>query len=120
MKHFFTYILSIIIFTVSFQNSLLMIDYQINKDFYEIHCVNKSKPEMNCHGKCQMKKESDKTSSLVNVIKYSFEFNIIPSKPADFNLSPFENDHLDTAEFIYFTPIARLGFYTIDPHPPQI
>ncbi|MBU8883443.1 hypothetical protein KSK37_10145 [Kaistella sp. DKR-2] len=120
MKRFFTYILSIIIFTASFQNSLLMIDYQINRDFYEIHCVNKSKPEMNCHGKCQMKKESDKTSSFVNLVKYSFEFNLIPSKSAEFNLSRVENDDFKKAGFIYSTEIVRLGFHTIDPHPPQI
>ncbi|MBU4538967.1 MAG: hypothetical protein L6264_03830 [Weeksellaceae bacterium] len=120
MKRFFTYILSIIIFTVSFQNSLLMIDYQINRDFYEIHCINKSKPEMNCHGKCQMKKESDKTTSLVNLVKYSFEFNILPAKPAEFNLNTNVICDFQKTDFIYFTQIIPLGFYTIDPHPPQI
>ena len=29
----------------------------INQDFYEIHCVNKAKPDLECHGKCQLKKE---------------------------------------------------------------
>ena len=84
MKSITTIILSIILFGASFQNSLFMIDYKINQDFYEIHCINKAKPEMDCHGKCQMKMESEKSTNPFNLVKYSFEFNILPTAPVDF------------------------------------
>ena len=86
MKSSVTILLSILIFGASFQNSLFMIDYKINQDFYEIHCVNKEKPEMECHGKCQMKKESEKSTNPFNLVKYAFEFNILPTAPAEFLL----------------------------------
>lgn len=35
---------------------------------------------MNCHGKCEMKKESEKSNSPFNIVKIGFEFNILPTK----------------------------------------
>lgn len=71
MKAVFSLILSLIIFTASFQNSLFIIDYKMNKAYYEIHCMNKDKPEMDCHGKCQMKMESEKSSNPISQVKYT-------------------------------------------------
>ena len=63
MKSITTILLSVLLFGASFQNSLFMVDYAINQDFYEIHCINKAKPSLSCHGKCQLKKESEKTTN---------------------------------------------------------
>lgn len=119
MKALFSLILSLIIFTASFQNSLFMIDYQINRAFYEIHCINKDKPEMDCHGKCQVKKESDKSSNPFNQVKYSFEFNILPAKPLEFNLDL--TDQLVHKEEVntFYAHFILPGFSEIFPHPPQ-
>jgi hypothetical protein len=36
-------------------NSFVIGDYLINQDFYaKVLCVNKSKPELNCNGKCSL------------------------------------------------------------------
>ncbi len=121
MKLVFSAILSFIVFVAGFQNSLLMIDYQINRDFYEIHCINKAKPEMDCHGKCQIKKESEKPANLLNQVKYSFEFNILPSQPVDFD-SAVSITVLPEKSKTGFTKnnFVMFGFREILPHPPQI
>ena len=119
MKALFSLILSLIIFTASFQNSLFMIDYQINRAFYEIHCINKDKPEMDCHGKCQMKKESDKSSNPFNQVKYSFEFNILPAKPLEFNLNSATQLERKVEINTFYADFILPGFSEIFPHPPQ-
>lgn len=86
MKRFCIFIMSLLIFGASFQSSLFVVDYHINRDFYETHCMNKNRPELDCHGKCQAKKASSKSSNLVNLVKYAFEFNILPTASADFSL----------------------------------
>ena len=75
MKSSVTILLSILIFGASFQNSLFMIDYKINQDFYEIHCINNDKPELECHGKCKISEEAEKSSSTQEVVKIHFDFN---------------------------------------------
>ena len=120
MKSITTIILSIILFGASFQNSLFMIDYKINQDFYEIHCINKAKPEMDCHGKCQMKKESEKSTNPFNLVKYAFEFNILPAKPVEFLLKK-ENFAVSKAvNFTYRELSIPQVFLNILPHPPQV
>ena len=84
MKFFISILLSVIIFGASFQNSLYFIDYQINKDYYLAKCINKQKPELDCSGKCQVKKEAQKEESPISQIKYSFEINVIPAKNTEF------------------------------------
>lgn len=120
MKALFSIILSTIIFTASFQSSLLMIDYQINRNFYEIHCVNKAKPEMDCHGKCQMQKQSENSSNPFNLVKYSFEFNILPSKPAAFSFDAEEPFAVYSAKYTYHDQNLSEIFLDILPNPPQI
>ncbi len=46
---------------------------QLNKDYYEARCINKQKPELDCSGKCQVRKEAQKDESPISNIKYSFE-----------------------------------------------
>ena len=120
MKRFFLTILSALIFLASFQNSLILVDYQINRAFYEIHCVNKAKPELNCHGKCEMQKESSKNESLLKVVKYSFEFNILPSPESA--ISSIKNPDFKTSKQINTEEnFDLLNVYLhILPHPPQV
>ena len=120
MKRFFLTILSALIFLASFQNSLILVDYQINRDFYEIHCVNKARPELNCHGKCEMQKESSKNKSLLKVVKYSFEFNILPSQQPE--LASSKNPDFKTNQQINtYKDLGMLKVYlNILPHPPQV
>ena len=84
MKFFISILLSVMIFGASFQNSLYFIDYQINKEYYKARCINKQKPELDCSGKCQVKKEAQKDESPISNIKYSFELQVLPAKNAEF------------------------------------
>ena len=120
MKSSVTILLSIIIFGASFQNSLFMIDYKINQDFYEIHCVNKEKPEMECHGKCQMKKESEKSTNPFNLVKYAFEFNILPTAPAEFFIREQNFDDHKSANFTFQEVFIPEVFLNILPQPPRV
>lgn len=119
MKILFSIILSTMIFAASFQSSLLFIDYQINRDFYEIHCVNKAKPEMNCHGKCQMQKESEKTSTPLALVKYAFEFNILPGKTFDFEVKKSPLLFSKSELLSFHRTFVEKGFFRILPQPPQ-
>lgn len=120
MKILLAYLLSIIVFLASSPNSLMLVDYHCNRDFYEELCVNKDKPEMDCHGKCEVKKESEQSSSPIKLLKTSFEFNILPIStveiptPKKFDFTKNSNN--------FFTNILKIqqGFYMILPHPPQI
>lgn len=58
-------------FMQSFNKVAIIIDYVVNKDFIaNTLCENKEKPELKCHGKCQMSKrlvaEERKTKAPVN------------------------------------------------------
>lgn len=120
MKSIITVILSVIIFGASFQNSLFVIDYKINQDFYEIHCINKENPELDCHGKCQIIKESEKTTNPFNLVKYAFEFNILPTAPVDFFIKKQNLMIAESADFNYQDLFIFKVFLAIPPHPPQV
>ena len=120
MKSILSILFSIVILGASLQNGLLMFDYKINQNFYEIHCINKAKPEMDCHGKCQAKEESEKSTNPFNLVKYSFEFNILPAKTAEFFIMKESCVLATIPQFAYqdqFVPEIILG---IVPQPPQV
>ncbi|KAF2517112.1 hypothetical protein [Flavobacterium foetidum] len=68
MKRVFSITMTILFLLVSFQQALLIVHYKLNqKNIEKEFCVNKSKPEMQCHGKCHLNKElqqSEKNSDL--------------------------------------------------------
>ena len=41
----------------SFRQLIIVMDYYINPAEYEANCINKKKPLLKCHGKCQMVKK---------------------------------------------------------------
>ena len=46
----------------TFNTSIVLANYHINKDYIaKVLCVNKSKPQMHCNGKCHLKNELNKT-----------------------------------------------------------
>lgn len=56
-----SYILLLFYLSVIVQPALPMVDYVVNyKHISEDLCVNKDKPEIQCHGKCHLKKEIKK------------------------------------------------------------
>ena len=120
MKNWWISILAILVFASSFQSSLVLVDYQINRDFYETHCENKNKPELNCHGKCQLNEETEKKSGIYLVAKFCFEMNVLPTSKVQFSTHFLAEETKKDKNFIdYSSPIFD-GFVAIIPHPPEI
>ncbi len=100
MKVFSLHILSLLIFAASFQSSLLLLDYEVNRRFYELHCINQDRPQLECHGKCELTKESEKGSSLFKSVQIGFEFHIL--QPGELESKPPLVAH--------FSPLANFKF----------
>lgn len=59
---------------VSFQQALLIVHFKLNqKEIEKEFCVNKAKPQLQCHGKCHLKKDLEKSEKndleLTNIAK---------------------------------------------------
>lgn len=82
-----SFFLSLIVFVSSFQQSLIFVDYEINREFYLEHCENKTRPELLCNGKCQLRKDAEKYSGTSQMLKICFEFVYI-SPYTEFDFAP--------------------------------
>lgn len=74
---------------------------------------------MNCHGKCEMKKESEKSNSPFNIVKIGFEFNILPTKSIEL---PQNDNGLIISEkfnFSWYQNNLSEGFFRMFSPPPK-
>ncbi|WP_072997122.1 hypothetical protein [Epilithonimonas mollis] len=118
MKKIVLTFIALLIFLASFQRSLVYLDYQFNKTFYEINCINKSVPNLGCHGKCQAKLESEKQKSTISSSNLGFEIqlmlvaglSLVMEKISIFYQNPFP----------FFNSKSLTGFYLVLLKPPQI
>lgn len=120
MKTVSIYLLSFMVFLASFQSSLVNIDYCINQDFYEAHCTNKDKPEMNCHGKCQVRSHSEKDAGILKVAKFCYEFNFVPQPTISFSENQENIEWRKDSAFPQTQDQILKGFEKAIPHPPEI
>lgn len=77
---------------------MIFIDFKLNQEsIAEAHCINKDKPEMNCDGKCYLKKQLEKTKKdkkpLQSPRYFESEWVVYSSEIVltDFTLSVQEN-----------------------------
>ncbi|MBH1959962.1 MAG: hypothetical protein I8H68_07605 [Flavobacteriia bacterium] len=77
MKLACSILFSLMIFLSGSKNLLYIIDYHANRDFYESVCENKNRPEMECHGKCQVSKELQDISPSFSLSNLGFDFQFI-------------------------------------------
>lgn len=103
-----------------FQNSLMWLDYETHREFYEMHCVNTDKPEMDCHGKCKVQDDAEKSGKTSNIVKVSFEFNLYQA--ADIAIPVFKNIQKKIAEKTILRANTTLlsGHTKIRPQPPRV
>ena len=120
MKNWWISILAILVFTSSFQSSLVLIDYHINQDFYETHCENKDKPELSCHGKCQLKKESSNNNEILLVAKFCFEMNLLPTEKIEIGEIQQKFAVEIQQNFNNYQAATSNGYFYKIPHPPQV
>ncbi|WP_321279547.1 hypothetical protein [Marinifilum fragile] len=87
-------------------NIIIILHYKFNQDFYASVCENKDKPEMECNGKCHLKKqlkqqeENESEKKKINIEKENLNFistcfDLIPTPkisiaPTDVNLPHFQ------------------------------
>lgn len=58
MKHFLSIVLIFVILLQSFSKLVLLSNYLLNNEFITLnYCVNKSKPNLKCNGKCHLTKQ---------------------------------------------------------------
>lgn len=64
MKKVFSFTMTMLFLLVSFQHALIIVHFKLNQNTIEKEfCVNKTKPELQCHGKCHLKKELEKSDN---------------------------------------------------------
>jgi len=64
MKKVFSFTMTMLFLLVSFQQALIIVHFKLNqKNIEQEFCVNKAKPELQCHGKCHLKKELEKSDN---------------------------------------------------------
>lgn len=74
VKLLFSILFSSLVFLSGTKNLIFLVDYSLNADYYETVCENRSRPEMECHGKCQITKDAQKNSESLSFNHFSFDF----------------------------------------------
>ncbi|MFH6964224.1 hypothetical protein ACHRVK_17685 [Flavobacterium plurextorum] len=64
MRKVFSITMTMLFLLVSFQQALIIVHFKLDqKNIEQEFCVNKTKPELQCHGKCHLKKELEKSDN---------------------------------------------------------
>jgi len=116
------FIVSILIFQ-SGVNTLFVINYHRSLEIYEAACVNKDKPEMNCHGKCKMMEETKKYGFLEEEDEQSPNVPVLKSMK---NIDLFFTDSPFQTTFLYPKQLVKILSFKVCtysnsisiPHPP--
>jgi len=75
MKKVFSVFFSMLFLLVTSQQALIIVHFKLNQQAIERDfCINKNQPELECHGKCHLKKELQQTE------KSDFELTSIGKK----------------------------------------
>jgi hypothetical protein len=74
VKLLFSILFSSLVFFSGTKNLIFLVDYNLNADYYENVCENRSRPEMECHGKCQITKDAQKNPESLSFNHFSFDF----------------------------------------------
>lgn len=72
MKIWYSLLLSFLVLGMGSRALLLQIDYSLNRPWYEVKCENISRPKMDCHGKCQLRKKAEPSSRLSELVNTAF------------------------------------------------
>jgi hypothetical protein len=107
MKFVLVPILIVLMLSQTFSKWLVVIEYNLNKDFVaQKLCINKAKPKLNCHGKCQMMKRlaEEETQNSTNTTNNTSKIKI-PELV-------FSNE---TTQLIFSSPVPTTISYNEEP-----
>ena len=88
MRKVFSITMTMLFLLVSFQQALIIVHFKLNQQNIEQEfCVNKAKPELQCHGKCHLKTELEKSDNNrdLQLTSISKNIDIILTSEIDFS-----------------------------------
>lgn len=123
MKYIISILIIVILIFQSGVNTLFVINYHQSLEIYEAACINKDKPEMNCHGKCKMMEETKKYGFLEQENEKSPNAPVLKSMK---NIDLFFSDYLFQNSFLFPKQLVNILSFEVYnytnsisiPHPP--
>jgi hypothetical protein len=119
MKYGILILLFVGLLLQSFSKSLIMLEFRVNRDYIaEVLCVNKDKPQLQCNGKCHLKKQLEKDNEPARngtSAKERYEVIFINALTSP-NLAPLDAGAALTAYYQDKMPLAPTHAFF---HPPQ-
>lgn len=104
----------------TFAGPFIMLDYFMNKAAYAKNCINKTRPKMQCNGKCQaMKKiqEEEKKEQQNEERKAEAKTSVLSSKSFFASIQPATIIVSKTTAFEKSYPLSDMSYSFF--HPPQ-
>jgi hypothetical protein len=99
-------VLALGIFLSQVSSSIILMNYLANKEYISKNlCENRDKPEMDCCGKCVVKKELDKDSQQDKVPNFSKEKEVAKMAVRNLRLNTLPVDPFHTTSFTYLLSV---------------
>ena len=106
---------------------IFFVNYELRKDYIiKNYCVNKSRPEMHCDGKCYLAKQiqkaeqEDEKQATNNFISKLLSLEVVQKKPLFSNYFPAKSFREKSIQnFQYKNRISHLHAFSFF-HPPQV
>lgn len=112
--------MTFLITLASFQNVFFLVDYHLNRDYYEALCINKDKPELLCNGKCEIRKEAKQSNANQKTLKIGFDFTIANQKTETYHFRKPLDFQEKSLVFSRWKANPQAGFLSLKQHPPQV
>jgi hypothetical protein len=122
VRHFITILILFAFFAQSFSKSFIVLDYYSNTAAYEKKCVNKARPKMKCHGRCQMilkLQEEEKKEQQCPGNKVELKAEVLSSKSFFATVHRPVQVEILTLNFLIYTPGKSIDRSLDIFHPPQ-
>jgi hypothetical protein len=84
MRRLLVLILMLSIIAQSFSKGLLLLSYYTNTGIYAVNCENKSRPQLQCNGKCQLSKKIQAEERKEQQEKRTAEPQIVYIEPQEY------------------------------------
>lgn len=114
MKRVISVLMIILSLLIGFQQAIIVMHFNLNQEAIEqAFCVNKNKPELQCHGTCHLKKQLQKTENADSAsIGIYPRVDMIPVSVAEFEardfVSEIRNNTAIYKETFYMEPLREI------------
>jgi hypothetical protein len=114
MKIVYSVLLMVLSLLIGFQQAIIVVHYKLNRDAIEQRfCVNKNKPELQCHGSCHLKKQLQETensgSSTISIYPkidiFPVSFTVLEIKSPTTDVQSKTSIHKET---LYTSPYREI------------